>query len=120
MKYNAFFFFLPKEIVAEEGDYQVGRDESSFFIDEGDSVGVSIEKQAYVAMVLDDKLFYLLLVACFQRIRLVAWEGAVENVINIIRCIAEEFLDEQIRCPVAAVDGYLQIPCLSEELSLEI
>ena len=90
---NALLLLLADEVVAQEGDDEVGADETALLVDEGDAVGVAVEEQADVAFLLFHQSLDLLLGIGFQRIGLVVGEVAVKVVVDVVR-LADKFMDE--------------------------
>ena len=83
---------------------EVGADEASFLVDEGDAVGVAVEEQADVAFLFLYQGLDLLLCVGFQRVGLVVGEVAVQGVVDVMR-LDDELVDEERGHTVAAVYG---------------
>ena len=88
LQHDALFMSFTKEIVAQEGDNEVGGDEVALFVDKGDAVGIAVEQQADVTMLFLYQSLDLLLASGFQRIGLVVGEVAVQGVVDIMGLIS--------------------------------
>ena len=83
LKHYPLFSPFFEEIMSENGNHQVRRDESAVFIHEHNSVSITIIDDSDIGFGLSDKFLQCLHICRHQRVRFMIWERAIHLLIYI-------------------------------------
>ena len=115
---DAFLLLFADEVVTQEGNDEVGADETSLLVDEGDAVGIAVEEQADVTLFFQHQGLDLFLGVGLQRVRLMVGEVTIQGVVDVMR-LADELVGEDGRHAIAAVHSDVEVVVRSDKALLE-